>query len=504
MELDVVVVGAGSAGCVLAARLSEDPGRSVVLLEAGPDYTADGSWPAELIDAATMPAVHDWGYVDAPPPPGWSRPLGLQRGKLVGGSSAVNYCIALRTRPADHHAWAAQGLPRWSWEEVLPFYRELEDDPEGDARWHGAGGPVPIERGGADGLTESQRAFLAACQSDGHKLVTDFNAPTAAGAGIAPLNQRDGRRQSAALTHLKPALDRPNLQLRADTEVHSVLVEDGRAVGVRLGSGEELRARQVVLCAGSYSSPAILQRSGIGPADHLRELGITVVRDLPGVGSGLVEHPAYRTVFAVRPGDHPDQQWRTMLSLRSTPDAPDVDLHIQARSALPTASRKAHPTGYDMVLLVGLLQPRSAGSVRLASPDLADLPVIDLGFYRDRQDARAVADGVRTIRRLAQSPALAELFAEELRPGPAVADDELEDAVRAFPAIYNHPVGSCRMGPADRPGAVVDEQCRVHGVDGLLVVDASVMPVSPRATTHLPVLMLAERATALNWPVSRP
>ncbi len=502
MELDVVVVGAGSAGCVVAARLSEDPERKVLLLEAGPDHTAGGQWPEQLLDAAAMPADHDWGYRESVPP-GSRRPVGLLRGKVVGGSSAVNYCLALRSRPADHRAWAAQGLPDWSWEHVLPVYRQLEDDPDGDPRWHGRSGPVPIRRGGAEELTDAQRSFLAACRSEGHKAVADFNDPTAEGVGVAPLNQLDGRRENAVFTHLAPALHRPNLRLRADCEVHSVLVEDGRAVGVRLGTGEELRARQVVLCAGSYSSPAILQRSGIGPAAHLRELGIAVVRDRPGVGSGLVEHPAYRTVFAARPGHYPAPRLRTMLSLRSSPDAPDVDLHIQARAAAPALGRGPHPTGYDMIMMVGLVQPRSTGSVRLASPDSADHPVIDTGFYRDPEDARKVAAGVRTARRLADTPALRELLTGELRPGPEVADADLEDAVRHHPAIYNHPVGTCRMAPADHPDAVVDGRCRVHGVEGLLVVDASVMPVSPRATTHLPVLMLAERAVALNWPAPR-
>ena len=507
MDRDIAVVGAGSAGCVVAARLSEDPERSVVLFEAGPDYATEGTWPDDLLDATSMPTSHDWGYLAAGPAadPSGTPPLQLPllRGKVVGGSSAVNYCLALRSRPADHDAWAALGLPEWSWDQVLPFYRRLENDPDGDSRWHGRSGPVPVRHAPRDQLTPSQLAFLAACLEQGHKEQSDLNAPDAAGAAAVPLNQVDGRRQSAALTHLAPALTRPNLELRADSEVHSVVLEEGRAVGVRLGSGEVVRARQVVLCAGSYSSPAILLRSGIGPGGHLRDLGVTVVRDRPGVGTGLVEHPAYRTVFAARPDVYPEADWRTMLSFRSSPDEPDVDLHIQARSVGPVKSGGAHPTGFAMVMMVGLLQPRSRGSVRLRSADLSEPARIDLAFYQEAEDARRVADGVRMVRRLAEAPALRDLLTEEIHPGPEIRDDQLEEVVRAFPSIYNHPVGSCRMGAATDPDAVVDTRCRLHGVEGLLVVDASVMPVSPRATMHLPTLMLAERAVALNWPAGR-
>jgi choline dehydrogenase len=500
MDRDIAVVGAGSAGCVVAARLSEDPDRSVILFEAGPDYVTGGSWPEDLLDATSMPTSHDWGYLAAGPVPDRSEPLPLLRGKVVGGSSAVNYCLALRSRPADHAAWAALGLPEWSWDQVLPFYRRLEDDPDGDGRWHGRSGPVPVRHAPRGELTPSQLAFLAACVEQGHKAQSDLNAPDALGAGAVPLNQVDGRRQSAALTHLAPALTRTNLELRADSEVHSVVVEQGRAVGVRLASGELVRAGQVVLCAGSYSSPAVLLRSGIGPGDHLRDLGVTVVRDLPGVGTGLVEHPAFRTVFAAATDVHPASRWRTMLSFRSSSEEPDVDLHIQARTVGATTSGGAHPTGLDMVMMVGLLQPRSQGSVRLRSADLSEPARIDPGFYQDPADARRIADGVRMVRRLAGSPALRDLLTEELQPGPEVGDAQLEDAVRAFPSVYNHPVGSCRMGGVGDPAAVVDTRCRLHGVEGLLVIDASVMPVSPRATTHLPTLMLAERAVALNWP----
>ncbi|MEU6539687.1 FAD-dependent oxidoreductase [Streptomyces sp. NPDC047000] len=501
MEEDVVVVGAGSAGCVVAARLSADPARRVTLIEAGPDYPDPDSRPADLRSGTAMPTSHDWGYTDGELTTFGGSPLPLPRGRVAGGSSSVNYCLALRSRPADHHSWAALGLPEWSWEEILPHYRRLEDDPEGDRRWHGVAGPVPLRRPAPGELTPSQEAFLTACEHEGHKRVTDHNAPQALGAGAAPLNQVDGVRFGATLSHLDPARHRANLRVRSDAVVHSVVLEDGRARGVRLASGEVIRARHVVLCAGSYSSPAVLLRSGIGPREHLRSVGVEPVLDLPGVGSGLVEHPAYLTLFAAAPGDHPPARWRTMLTLRSTPGEPDADLHIQARAAAPSPGSRPHPTGFDIAFVSALVQPLSSGSVRLRSPEAADAPLIELGFYRRAEDARKVAEGVRVIRALAAAPGLRDMLVQEIRPGPKVADADLEDAVRAAPMVYNHPVGSCRMGTDADPQAVVDSRCRVRGTEGLWVIDASVMPVSPRATTHLPVMALADRAVTLNWPV---
>ncbi|PPK63928.1 choline dehydrogenase [Actinokineospora auranticolor] len=473
----------------MASRLADDPKRTVLLLEAGPYYGAAEQWPEELVDGFGIPRTADWEYASEPLDYGVSFPL--RRGKVIGGSTAVNYCVTLRGRPVDHDAW---GMPDWSWHKVLPTYESLERHPDDPP----ARGKTPIRRYSRKELTDSQERFLAACETTGYPLVDDLNAPYAVGAGLTPLNQVDGIRHNAALVYLSDVDDRPNLEIRAGTEVHSVVVQGNRATGVRLTSGEVIPARQVVLSAGSYNTPTILMRSGIGPAEHLKDVGIDVVVDNPAVGANLKEHPTTAVVYAATAEQHDEPQapLRTMLTLKTDPAEPDADIHIHAVATSPTQTQEGHhPTGYDFRMTAGLVAPRSTGSVRLRSREIGDPPVIDTGVYRDPEDVRRVVDGARVIWRLAESTPLAEILVAELVPGPAIAASGLEDAVRAVVGTYNHPVGTCRMGP----GGVVDERCRVHGVADLVVIDASVFPVSSRATTTLPVLMVAERAVGMNW-----
>ncbi|WP_018686212.1 GMC family oxidoreductase [Actinokineospora enzanensis] len=469
MTHDVIVVGAGAAGCLVANRLAADPGRTVLLIEAGAYFPSRADWPVDLIDGYGIPRGPDWEYAAAGLP--------LPRGKVVGGSTSVNYCVALRSRPADHRAWADPGLPRWSWDEVAPVYAAIEDR-DGTEPGH-----VPVRSSGRDGLTDSQQRFLEAAESEGFSFAADLNAPDAMGVGLTPLNQVDGIRYNAALVYLAEAARHPNLEILADTEVAGLVIRNRRVVGVRLDYGEEIHAGEVILCAGAYGSPVVLLRSGIGPADHLRDVGVEVVADVPGVGSNLREHPATMAVFAAKPEEKngPAAPLRTMITLRSTPAEPDIDLHIHAVATGPTAEPDGHVTGHDFRMTVGLVAPRSVGSVRLRTPD--GTPLIDPGFLGHPADAPRLAAGLKVVRRLAARSPLADVLVAERDTGSGIG-------------TYHHPVGTCRMG-RDRD-AVVDELCRVHEIEGLSVIDASVMPVSPRATTTLPVLMLAEHAMRLR------
>lgn len=491
MPESFLVVGAGTAGCVVASRLSEDPGRAVTLIEAGPDYVTAGNWPADVLDSTVKAESHDWGYTGRADETGTV--VAVPRGKLTGGSSSVNYCVALRSRPSDHAVWPAG----WSWDDVLPCYRALENDPDGLDPWHGRTGPVPVRRYDRGQLSPSQEAFFQACRGCGFEMVEDHNAPDSMGIGMTPLTQASGQRHNTAQDYLARAVRRPNLRLVADTEVSSVEFKDQRGIGVRLSDGRLIAADHVILCAGTYGTPAILMRSGVGPAAQSRELGIPVAADLPGVGENLGEHPGFYVTYAARPQPHAGvPRFRTALTLRSSPGEPDIDLHIHGRTIVPVTTRVPHPTGFDFVMFACLVQPTSRGSIRLRSREPSAPPLIDLGLLRTPEDVRRLSAGVRVARRVARCAPLRDLLVAELSPG----EHDLETAIRARPAIYHHPVGTCRMGPGGDPAAVVDHRCRVRGLDRVWVIDASVMPVPPRATTALPTIMLAERAIALNWP----
>jgi len=495
----VVVIGAGSAGCVVAARLSEDPDTSVVLLEAGPDYPDVHAAPDDIRSAFVFAGTdHDWGYIsdgvialaDAVNLGGTSDAIPVLRGKVVGGSSAVNGTSAMRSTPSDFDRWVAAGNDVWSWAQVLPFFRKLENDPAaGD--FHGHTGPFPVRRFTVDDMRPIQRAFLDACTSIGIAFVDDHNAPGAIGAGPIPLNQIDGVRQSAAVTHLDAARPRKNFTLRSDVLVDRLDIVDGQVRAVILADGERIVADEFAVAAGAYGSPAILMRSGIGPATELAALGIATVADLPAVGKHLRDHPMFAVAVQARPdaiGDlNPPVQ--TMLTIASSgvSTQENLDVEIAMFTVLP-----------DVVLFgIGMVRPRSVGEMQLLSRDPSAPPRIRLNYFAEPTDLDGMVCGVRVVRDLIATAALAPFVGAELFPGPDTRDDSaLAAVIRATPTSYAHATGTCRMG-AEAATSVVDQTGRVHGFANLRVIDASIMPALPSVPTNATTMMLAERC--VTW-----
>jgi choline dehydrogenase len=479
---DVIVVGSGSGGGIVAGRLSEDPSLEVLLLEAGPDPGKDV--PDEILHVrlGSGVATHDWDYND--PDLG----LNLARGKVVGGSSAVNATVALRGQPQDYDRWVELGARGWDWNSCLPYFKRMENDLDfGDDPHHGGSGPISVSR--QLPLRAEEQLFVAACQELGHEYVADQNLPGAVGVGPLPRNIRGGVRQSVLLTYIATARPRENFHLLADTLVDRIILEAGRAVGVVLAGGEELRARRVVVSAGAYNTPPILLRSGIGPSGDLIAAGIEPIHPLPGVGQNLMDHPVTLVTLDMDyPADREVMRMAAMVKSRSRPELEVDDLKI---SLYPGEL-------FNMEGLTGLFlevnMVASRGYVGIDSADPAARPIIKHRHMTQESDVQLMMTGVR------QAAAIADVLArstrcEVLLPGPdAVADDKLlREHVMAFHGTGYHPSGSCRMGAGDDEMAVVDHRLRVHGVEGLSVVDASVMPDLPRCNINLPTMMIGER-----------
>jgi choline dehydrogenase len=445
--------------------------------------------PADVRNGWSPTRSFDWGYAAEPDELGVVRDL--PRGRLLGGCSSTNVTFALRGSPADYDAWAALGNRGWAFEDVLPYFRRLErDDDFGGETWHGGDGPVPIRRYPAAELTDVATAGLAAFEAAGFPMLEDHNRPGAVGAGRAPVNTTaDGLRVSTALAYLPTSGGRPNLTIRPNTAVAAVVLDRHRAVGVRLVDGSRLEAGIVILAAGAYASPVLLQRSGVGPAEVLRPVGVLVLADLPGVGQNLIDHPSVEVDLVYRHEVVPAPLFQVLATFHSG-EAADKAPDLQCLIGGPYPATAEEPASFFVA--ASLLKPRSRGTVRLRSADPVDPPRIELGYYREPDDLERLAAGFdRAIDVAGQSSVAAVAtvpFVKKPRTPP-----EMDEWIRWNTWTYHHPVGTCAMGPDPSAGAVVDADGRVHAVEGPFVADASVMPDIPSANTHLPTVMVAER-----------
>jgi choline dehydrogenase len=524
---DFIVTGAGSAGAVVAARLSENGRHSVLLLEAGPPD--NNLWihiPLGFSRTYIDPAVN-WKFDSAPQPTLDNRRLYLPRGKTLGGTSSINGMVYIRGNHADYDEWRQRGCTGWDWDSVLPFFRKAQNQARGASDYHGTGGPLNVSDHA--GKFELPEALLAACEQAGIPRNPDFNGAHQEGCGYYQTTTSNRRRWSTAKAYLEPASGRANLTIRTGAHATRILIADGRATGVEYTSSQGRQTvtanREIVVSGGTYGSPQLLLLSGLGPAQHLQDMGIPVLRDLPAVGANLHDHfNTYMSWRCTRPitlndlenswprkiaagiryglfrsGPMASNGIHAGLFTRSDPrlERPDLQINLLEWSTLERTRDRVVPHRFPGFTLSPVhLKPDGRGTVRLASPDPLAPPAILFDFLRTDYDMQAVVTGIRLARTIAAQPALRPYVAEEIAPGPGVTSDaDMAAFIRQTGVSNHHPSSTCAMGTG--PNSVVDPRLRVHGIAGLRVADASIMPSVVAGNTNAPSIMIGEKAAAM-------
>lgn len=515
---DYIIVGAGSAGCVLANRLSEDPKTRVLLLEAGGrDTPKEIHMPAAFSKLFKGPC--DWAYYTEPEEQLGNRSLYWPRGKVLGGCSSINAMIYIRGHRSDYDRWRDEGNPGWGYSDVLGYFKKSEDQENGPSEYHGVMGPLRVSNLRSPNVLS--QAFVDSAEQAGFSRNPDFNGASQEGFGLYQVTQRDGHRHSTAAAFLNPAKPRPNLTVRTNVQVFDILFERKRAALASFqhgnGSAQERAEREIILCAGAIGSPQLLMLSGIGPADHLRSLNIPVLCDLPGVGANLHDHPAVVVAFECNQpvtlaGAETFTNLLRYLSFKTGPltsnigeaggfvktspslDAPDIQYHFAPgyfiEHGFQTIKEHAFTFGPTLV------QPYSRGRLALRSSNPLDAPLIRANYFSDSRDMQRMLEGLKLARSLSARGALAKYAKRELLPGPAArTDSDMLAHIAKYAETLYHPVGTCKMG--NDAAAVVDSELRVRGVEGLRVVDASIMPSIPGGNTNAPTIMVAEKAADL-------
>lgn len=524
-SFDYIVIGSGSAGSLMANRLSAEPANRVALIEAGP---SDRKWPVNFKTAMPVGnifllphAKYNWKQALTGNASINNRTINFPRGKLFGGCSAINGGVYIRGQKADYDGWAKAGNDGWTYDDVLPAFKAVENYAGPDKPWHGKGGELDVQKPKSWNPVSS--AIIDAAEQAGHRRNDDFAGERQDGFGRYDLNQRNGTRLSSARAFLHPALKRANLSVLDETMVRRILFDRGRAVGLEIekdGARSTIGARrEIIVCAGATNSPQLLMLSGIGPQDHLREMGIDLVHHLPGVGAHLQDHPTVHVAMENPSAESYAVSAKVLPRILASPfkylvkregmlasnvaeaggflctdgtGRPDIQITFLAGLKLDARSV---PRRHGYMGLIQLLRPKSTGSVRLASNRPEDKPVIDPNFFADPYDMQTLIAGFRECRRIFAQPALAAMTGAEIEPGARhQSDSEIDSALRKIVNTAYHPTGTCKMGPDSDPMAVVDSRLRVRGVSGLRVVDASVMPDIISGNTSAPTIMMAQRA----------